>query len=275
MSTIAKSSSTMVQLPTQTNAPLPNAETSTVISTSSQAPPNWDILSQEWLSDEPELESDLHRDQIDLLLRLMRSYWRDRNDVYCSGNTTVYYDESQQTTRNFRGPDLYIVLGSDPRPRKSWMIWREGGKYPNVVIEMLSDSTAKTDRTTKKELYQNIWRLPNYFWFHPYTQEFQGFRLANSHYEAIQPNDLDHLWSDQLELFLGIHQGVLRLFTPAGTLIPLPEEAAQKQAQEAQKQAQAAQKQAQEAQKQAQEERQEREALIAKLREQGIDVENL
>ena len=29
-------------------------------------------------SDEPPLESDLHRDQIDLLIRLLRWFWRDR-----------------------------------------------------------------------------------------------------------------------------------------------------------------------------------------------------
>ncbi|MEB3312973.1 MAG: Uma2 family endonuclease, partial [Cyanobacteriota bacterium] len=37
-------------------------------------------------SDEPPLESDFHRDQIDLLIRLLRWWWRDRNDVYVSGN---------------------------------------------------------------------------------------------------------------------------------------------------------------------------------------------
>lgn len=80
-----------------------------------QDEPNWDSLTEAWPSDAPELESDLHRDQIDLLLRLMKWHWRNRNDIYCSGNTTVYYDESQRTNRNFRGPDIYVVLGAEPR----------------------------------------------------------------------------------------------------------------------------------------------------------------
>lgn len=186
--------------------------------------PDWAILDEEWLSDEPELESDLHRDQIDLLLHIMKWYWRNRQDIYCSGNTTVYYDESQRTNRNFRGPDVYVVLGATPRPRNSWMVWREGGKYPNVVIELLSNSTAKVDRTTKKDLYQNDWQLPNYFWFHPQTKEFKGFRLNQGKYEPISANQDGHLWSDQLALFLGIHEGSLRLFTPAGELILTREE---------------------------------------------------
>ena len=36
--------------------------------------PKWDTFGDEWFSDEPELESGFHRDQIDLLLRLMRWY---------------------------------------------------------------------------------------------------------------------------------------------------------------------------------------------------------
>ncbi len=31
------------------------------------------------LSDEPPLESDLHREQIDLLIRILKLWWRDRS----------------------------------------------------------------------------------------------------------------------------------------------------------------------------------------------------
>ncbi|NET49293.1 MAG: Uma2 family endonuclease, partial [Merismopedia sp. SIO2A8] len=154
--------------PSAASLPLPESDHG------SKAVPQWDNCRDEWLSDEPELESDFHRDQIDLLLRLMRWYWRERNDVYFSGNTTVYYDPDQRTNRNFRGPDIYVVFGAEKRSRNSWMVWKEGDKYPDVVFELLSYSTAKTDRTTKKELYQNEWKLSNYFWFHQETKEFRG-----------------------------------------------------------------------------------------------------
>jgi Uma2 family endonuclease len=226
--------------------------------------PDWATLSEEWESDEPELESDLHRDQIDLLLRLMRWTWRDRNDIYFSGNTTVYYDENQLTTRNFRGPDIYVALGASKRSRRSWMIWREGGRYPNLVIELLSPSTAKVDRTTKKELYQNTWKLPNYFWFHPFTKEFKGFRLMNGIYEPIAPNALGHLWSDELELFLGLHEGCLRLFTPEGLLLPSQEE---EEALRADTEAQRADR----AEDALQAERDRSERLAARLRELGLE----
>jgi hypothetical protein len=49
-------------------------------------------------------------------------------------------------------------------------------------------------------------------------------------YQPLEPNEKGHLWSEQLGLYLGIHQGLLRYFTPAGELVPTPEETAEKEA---------------------------------------------
>jgi Uma2 family endonuclease len=175
-------------------------------------------------SDEPPLETDFHRDQIDLLIRLLKYLWQDRPDFYISGNLTVYYNKQQLKQRDFRGPDIFVVLGAEKKDRRSWVIWEEGGKYPNLVVELLSNSTATVDRGAKKQLYQDVWRVPNYFWFHPETLEFAGFHLVNGQYESIAPTASGLLWSEQLELYLGIHDRQLRWFTTQGQLISLPEE---------------------------------------------------
>jgi Uma2 family endonuclease len=182
------------------------------------------LLPIEIESDEPELESDLHREQINLLVRLLKYYWRDRQDVYVTGNLTVYYNSDKLTNRDFRGPDVFVVLDAEKRDRKSWVLWNEGNKYPNLVIELLSDSTAKVDRNTKKQLYQDLWHLPNYFWFDPDSLEFAGFKLVDGAYQAIAPNEQGLLWSDQLELYLGICDRKLRWFSADGQIILLPEE---------------------------------------------------
>jgi Uma2 family endonuclease len=87
------------------------------------------------------------------------------------------------------------VLGAEKRNRRSWAIWEEGGKYPNVFIELLSSSTAAVDKNKKKKLYQDVWRVPNYYWFHPQTMEFAGFSLNNGRYEHIPPTEQGWLWS--------------------------------------------------------------------------------
>jgi Uma2 family endonuclease len=212
-------------------------------------------------SDEPPLETDFHRNQIDLLIRLLKYWWQDRPDFYISGNLTVYYNEQQLKKRDFRGPDVFVVLGAEKKDRRSWAIWEEGGKYPNVVIELLSSATATVDKGKKKDLYQNVWRVPNYFWFHPQTMEFAGFHLVDGRYEALAASDAGWLWSEQLELFLGIHERQLRWFSAEGQLVPLPEEAERQAKEQAQQQVEQAQQRA--------------ERLEALLRSQGIDPDTI
>jgi Uma2 family endonuclease len=197
----------------------------------------------EFWSDEPPLESNLHLQQIILLIQCLEWWWREREDYFAAGNLTIYYSPNQKKSEFFR---------------RSWVIWREEGKYPNLIIEILSDSTAKVDREEKKQIYQDIFRTPDYFWFDPESREFQGFTLISGQYQPITPNAQGRLWSQQLGLYLGLSANKLRYFTPEGELVPTPAEAAQQ------------------AETQVEQERQKSAKLAAKLRELGINPdENL
>ncbi|REJ59802.1 MAG: Uma2 family endonuclease [Microcystis aeruginosa DA14] len=257
-------------------------------------------------SDEPPLESDLHLQQIIILLSCLELLWQEKNDYYASGNLTIYYNEEQLKKRDFCGPDFFVVLDTEKRPRKSWVVWGEQGKYPNVIVEILSDSTANIDRTKKKILYQNTFRTPNYFWFDPNTLEWQGFRLIEGQYQAISANEQGYLWSEELGLYLGIFDRKLRYFTVDGQLVPTPQEAElqQRQAKEqillekeqerqakeqallekeqerqAKEQALVEKEQERKAKEQAllekEQERQAKEKLAAKLRELGINPQTI
>lgn len=214
------------------------------------------------LSDEPPLETDFHRDQIDLLIRLLKWWWRERDDFYVSGNLTIYYNERQLKSRDFRGPDFFVVLGTQKKDRKSWVVWHEEGKYPNVIVEILSDKTAAIDKGLKKQLYQDTFRTPEYFWFDPVSLEFIGFHLQDGRYEEIPPTDNGRLWSRQLELYLGVHEQKLRFFTVDNVLISSPEERVEEMETQM-KQAETRAKQAE----------QTLERLREQLRSQGIEPE--
>ncbi|MDD1434437.1 Uma2 family endonuclease, partial [Dolichospermum sp. ST_sed6] len=75
--------------------------------------------------------------------------------------------------------------------------------------------------------------------------------------QPLEANEKGHLWSQQLGLYLGIYEGLLRYFTPEGKLVPTPEESAEFEAERATIEA----------------ERSER--LAAKLRELNIDPDTL
>jgi Uma2 family endonuclease len=171
-------------------------------------------------SDEPEMESSEHYLQLLLLVSSLEWLWRDQNDFFIGANLTIYFSTQELKNREFRGPDFFLVKNTIKRPRKSWVVWEENGQYPDLIIELLSDSTASVDKTTKKILYQNRFRTPEYFWFSPETLELAGFRLQDGVYQPINPNQNSLFWSESLGLFLGVYEGKLRYFTIEGKLVP-------------------------------------------------------
>jgi Uma2 family endonuclease len=215
------------------------------------------------LSDEPEMESSLHYAQLMLLVSCLEWWWRDRDNFFLGANLTIYFSRQQLKNRDYRGPDLFVVKDTTNEPRPSWVVWEEDGRYPNIIIELLSDSTANQDRTIKKQLYQDRFRTPEYFWFSPDTLEFQGFRLVAGVYELIAVNDRGWRWSEELDLFLGVEAGKLRYFTSTGELVPNFREAvdAEREEAEAERQKVKAERQKTEAERQkAEAERQKAEA---------------
>ncbi len=180
-------------------------------------------------SNEPEMESSLHYLQLALLVASLDWLWRKQNNYFIGANLTIYFSRQQLKNRDFRGPDFFVVKETEKRPRKSWVVWEEAGKYPDLIIELLSNSTANIDKKFKKNLYQDTFRTQEYFWFSPDDLEFSGFKLVEGKYQEILVNELGLRWSEVLGLYLGIYNHQLRYFDATGQLIPTPEEAALKE----------------------------------------------
>ncbi|WP_232379306.1 Uma2 family endonuclease [Polyangium fumosum] len=189
---------------------------------------NLDLPKEELWSEALGFESSLHTAQLFLLLESIELHWRDRTDVVAAANLTIEFSAKQMAGATFGPPDFFVVLGAERKPRKSWNVWHEGGKYPNVIIEVLAPSTAAFDRGPRKQVYQDVFRTPEYFWFDPETKEFAGFRLLGGRYEPIPPDSDGRLWSTQLDLSFGVHEGKLRFFTKEGTLVPTGRERAER-----------------------------------------------
>jgi Uma2 family endonuclease len=191
-------------------------------------------------SDGIPLDNERQAVQINLLAQPAKRHFADRPDVYVGANMFVYFSPHQVMTEDFRGPDVFVVTGTTKRERKSWVTWQEG-KGPDVVIEILSDSTQRTDRTLKKEIYATRLRVPEYFWYEPFTGERAGFILHGSEYLPLEPDANDGLPSRQTGLILVRWHGIvedieatwLRWATADGVLIPTADEAEQSQRQRA------------------------------------------
>jgi Uma2 family endonuclease len=192
------------------------------------------------------LETEWHTYQLPLLRGLIRRVMAEhgRTDFYTGASMFVYYsveqarevaeeEEKRLPKRAFRGPDVFWVGGVEDHERKVWTAWEEGGRLPDVVFEMLSPSTAKKDRTEKRDLYARVFRAAEYFLYEPETRALEGLRLADRFYQPIEPDENGRLWSEQLGVFVGLWHGVVeareydwvRLFRRDGALVPTPEEA--------------------------------------------------
>jgi Uma2 family endonuclease len=176
-------------------------------------------------SDGEPMENEREYFQIVLLYEALEQYWRGRRDFYMGGNMFVYYSPEQaheilaeeadpaRPRRAFRGPDLFIVLDVDGSfRRQKWVVWDEGGRYPDVIFEFLSPSTRRIDQTTKKTLYEQTFKTREYYWYDPFDpREFQGWRLdSDNRYHAMTPDARGWIWSPALQLWIGRWEGTYR-----------------------------------------------------------------
>lgn len=148
----------------------------------------------------------------------------------------IYYSARQIRQRDYKGPDFFLVSPTDgQRLRQAWIVWEEDGQYPNLIVELLSPSTAAADLGSKKDLYKRKFKTPEYFCFDPDTNLLRGWHLGERGYVPLAPNPEGRLWSGELQAFLGPSEGVyqtmratwLRFFTRDGLLVPTAEERAE------------------------------------------------
>lgn len=173
----------------------------------------------------PMAETEIHRDLMMDLIRTLQRHFAGDPMVCVSGNLLMYYEEGDKWRHV--SPDVFVVFGIEKRTRLNYLVWDEG-KGPDVVIELTSRSTSSEDQKGKKQLYQDVLKVPEYFLFDP-TEEnlhpsLQGFRLVEDQYEPIESIE-DRLPSALLGLHLERVGNQLRLHNPAtGQRLPTPAE---------------------------------------------------
>jgi len=204
------------------------------------------------------MDSDWHRRCMNLLIDQIEQHFRDRDDFYVGGNMFIYFSAEQARNKDFRGPDFFFVANTNRIPaRRFWIVWREKGRTPNVVIELSSPSTVDEDHGPKFAIYRDKLKVGDYFIFDPDTNILEGWRLVAGEYEPLATDVAGRLYSQELELSLGIWERDiggfrttwLRFFDGEGKVLPTPMEAerahanAEKQRANAEKQRANAEKQ--------------------------------
>ena len=106
---------------------------------------------------EPMGETQWHVKQLAMLIEMLEGFFAQTPNTLVLGNVLLFYEKGNP--ERFVVPDLFIVRGVPKHPlRTSYYAWKEG-KFPDFILELLSERTAASDRTEKMVLDRKSTRL--------------------------------------------------------------------------------------------------------------------
>ena len=133
----------------------------------------------------PMAENDAQRGAILYGCGALGLRYRERPDVYVSGDLLIYYEEGNPRVSVV--PDVFVVFGVEDRLRGSYKVWEEG-KGPDFVMEVASPGTWREDVRRKPGVYAGL-GVREYFLYDPtgehLTPRLQGHRLVDGEYERV------------------------------------------------------------------------------------------
>ncbi len=187
-----------------------------------------------------------------------------------------------------KAPDWLYVPRVNPLAegtiRRSYTPNLEGDRVA-VVMEFLSDeeggelSVRSTPPYGKLYFYEQILQVPTYVTYDPYESQLAVRWLQEGQYVERSPNAEGRFYIPELDLWLGLWHGErlghqidwLRWWDGAGNLLLWSAEQAEQERQRAEEERQ----RAEEERRRAEEERRRADALAAKLRELGVDPDQI
>jgi len=136
----------------------------------------------------PIAETPIHYDNLAGLMQMLKDHYAGDPSVYISGNMFLYFVEGDP--KKSISPDVFVTLGVGNRYRNIYCTWLEGGKGPDLVVEMTSPKTRREDAGKKFLIYQDILKVREYFRYDPLDEylkpPLQGHRLVEGRYVPIE-----------------------------------------------------------------------------------------
>jgi Uma2 family endonuclease len=193
----------------------------------------------------------------------------DRADVFVAGDLLWYPVQGDNKIR--QAPDAMVVFGRPKGDRGSYKQWEEDNIAPQVVFEILSPGNRLRGTFGKYEFY-NFYGVEEYYVYDPDENELIGWLRSNNALNYIQ--EMSGWISPRLEVRFELTPETLRIYRPDGEPFLSFIELSQLRNQERQR-AEEAQRLADQALNDLDLERRRNELMAEKLRELGIDSNNL
>jgi len=136
--------------------------------------------------------------------------FRDREDVFVAGDLFWYSVEGRPDIR--MAPDVMIVFGRPKGDRPSYKQWEEENIAPQVVFEVLSPANSLLEMAKKLEFYDR-YGVEEYYLYDPETGDFTGWiRGEDGRLRVI--DEIQGWVSPRLGVRFEIEDGELRVIRP-------------------------------------------------------------
>ncbi len=119
-------------------------------------------------------ETDVHAKLMIELRAALADHFRTDPKVYVSGNLLLYYEEGNP--HKCVAPDVFVVRGAPNHERRVYLLWQEG-QPPSVVFEISSRGTYKEDLQRKWLLYAQL-GVAEYYLYDPEYDYLKGGLMA-------------------------------------------------------------------------------------------------
>jgi Uma2 family endonuclease len=190
-------------------------------------------------------------------------------DVFVAGDLLWYPVEGNNKLR--QAPDAMVVFGRPKGDRGSYKQWEEDNIPPQVAFEILSPGN-RTGKMTQKGIFYQVYGVEEYYIYDPDKIELSGFLREG---DLLEPIEEMNAWvSPRLGIRFELTENTLEIYRPDGQKFLTSVELDQLREEERQR-AENAIAQLEQERNLREQEQQRYQALIEKLRERGIDPEQL
>jgi hypothetical protein len=137
--------------------------------------------------------------------------FRDNPDVFVAGDLLWYPVEGNNKIR--QAPDIMVVFGRDKGDRGSYQQWKENNIIPQVVFEVLSPGNTFPEMLRKFKFYDN-YGVEEYYIYDPDTGELFGYLRSESELKQIE--EIQGFISPRLGVRFELVNGELEIYRSDG-----------------------------------------------------------
>ena len=160
-------------------------------------------------------ETDIHRDLIIFMIDWLQQAFPK---AYVSGNICLYYEEGNP--KKMISPDTLLCRSQAPQRKRVYKAWEDNAQL-DLVFEFSSWSTKREDHNKKKQIYQDILKVPYYVIYDPQAIYLNVFELQEEGYRQLEAETTGRCRLEKLGLQIGVgpnatlalYQGENRLLT--------------------------------------------------------------